>query len=68
MQVFGGTGAEVTDSIDVSIVLVKPCCLSHALEELTDEFIELFLRNMANFHIADNTFLKTYLLRILQIT
>ena len=67
-SVWGYRGAEVTDSIDVSIVLVKPCCLSHALEELTDEFIELFLRNMANFHIVDNTFLKTYLLRILQIT
>lgn len=67
-SVWGYKGAEATENINVSIVLVKPCCLGHMLEELTDEFIELFLRNTVNFRIVGNIFLKILELRVLPIT
>lgn len=33
---------EEMDGIKISIVIDKPCCLSHALEEISEEFIQLF--------------------------
>ena len=33
---------EEMDDIEVSIVIDCPCCLSHALEEISEEFIQLF--------------------------
>lgn len=57
-SVWGYRGAEETDSIDVSIVLVKPCCLSHALEELTDEFIELFFEEYGELPYCRQYFLE----------
>ena len=57
-SVWGYRGAEITDSIDVSIVLAKPCCLSHALEELTDEFIELFYEEYGELPYCRRYFLE----------
>ena len=33
---------EQMDDIEVSIVIDRSCCLSHALEEISEEFIQLF--------------------------
>ena len=33
---------EEMDDIEISIVIDSPCCLSHALEEISEEFIQLF--------------------------
>jgi len=33
---------EEMDEIEVSIVIDSPCCISHALEEISEEFIQMF--------------------------
>ena len=33
---------EEMDEIEVSIVIDSPCCFSHALEEISEEFIQMF--------------------------
>ncbi len=65
-SVWGYKGAEATDDINVSIVLVKPCCLGHMLEELTDEFIELFFEEYGELPYCRQYFLEN--IRVKSIT
>ena len=54
----GYKGTETMEDIEVSIVLENPCCLSHALEEITEEFIQLFYEEYGELPYCRQYFLE----------
>lgn len=57
---------EEMDEIEVSIVIDSPCCISHALEEISEEFIQMFDEKYGELPYCREYFLEG--LRIKNIT
>ena len=57
---------EAMNSIEVSIVIDSPCCISHALEEIGEEFIQMFDEKYGELPYCREYFLEG--LRIKNIT
>jgi len=57
---------EEMDEIEVSIVIDSPCCISHALEEISEEFIQMFDERYGELPYCREYFLEG--LRIKNIT
>lgn len=57
---------EEMDEIEVSIVIDSPCCFSHALEEISEEFIQMFDERYGELPYCKEYFLED--LRIKNIT
>lgn len=57
---------EEMDEIEVSIVIDSPCCISHALEEISEEFIQMFDERYGELPYCREYFLEA--LRIKNIT